>query len=297
MEAMLDSGKFSDFKITCKDKEWNVHKVVLCSQSDYFARACEAAFKERATGEINLSCEPQESVQQMLKFLYSGNYGIQTTIHPQGVGTLTDPTPADLATAPREAETRRKLLFSINMSRLHVAMYTMGDKYLIPTLKALALEKFRTSFLYLWTTEHWCILDDIAKKSTPDGALQTAILEFWLAQSTVLLHDKAFVQKLQKFPDMELELYRRYIPRVHLTLAALQPKVEEVTRLQVEKSATRKDLEDRIESMARHTRCRHCDLDFNAYVENIEGPCPGYTYNAERTNLVLRCIDCSTKHY
>jgi hypothetical protein len=35
----LDTGKYSDLVITCKDDSYSVHKVVVCNRADFFARA------------------------------------------------------------------------------------------------------------------------------------------------------------------------------------------------------------------------------------------------------------------
>jgi hypothetical protein len=37
--SLLATGEFSDFVITCGDKTWNVHKAIVCTQSDVFAAA------------------------------------------------------------------------------------------------------------------------------------------------------------------------------------------------------------------------------------------------------------------
>jgi hypothetical protein len=37
--------RFSDLTIVCRDKVFPAHRVVVCPQSDYFARACEGEFK------------------------------------------------------------------------------------------------------------------------------------------------------------------------------------------------------------------------------------------------------------
>lgn len=42
---LLDSGKYSDFKITCKGAEFKVHKAIVCSASDFFSALCDSGFK------------------------------------------------------------------------------------------------------------------------------------------------------------------------------------------------------------------------------------------------------------
>ena len=42
---MLQSGEYSDFTITCRGKEFKVHKMMICCESDFFKKCCEGNFK------------------------------------------------------------------------------------------------------------------------------------------------------------------------------------------------------------------------------------------------------------
>lgn len=39
------SPEYSDLKITCGDKTFFAHKVIVCPQSAYFRKACSGSFK------------------------------------------------------------------------------------------------------------------------------------------------------------------------------------------------------------------------------------------------------------
>ena len=41
---MLRSGKFSDFTIICKNRQFKAHKVILCAESGFFDKCCEGNF-------------------------------------------------------------------------------------------------------------------------------------------------------------------------------------------------------------------------------------------------------------
>lgn len=42
---LLLSGDHADLTLTCGDRVWNVHQVVLCPQSGFFRAACKEEFK------------------------------------------------------------------------------------------------------------------------------------------------------------------------------------------------------------------------------------------------------------
>lgn len=42
---LLESGNFADVTVTCGDKSWKVHKIILCSRSKWFEKALTGGFK------------------------------------------------------------------------------------------------------------------------------------------------------------------------------------------------------------------------------------------------------------
>lgn len=43
------SAKYSDLKIVCGSKQWDVHRVVVASGSKFFEKACDGGFKVSST--------------------------------------------------------------------------------------------------------------------------------------------------------------------------------------------------------------------------------------------------------
>lgn len=60
------SGRFSDLTVVCNEKQWAVHKAIVCSRSGFFDGACSGSFREAGTGVINLSEDDQDAVDQMI---------------------------------------------------------------------------------------------------------------------------------------------------------------------------------------------------------------------------------------
>ncbi|KAM7208129.1 BTB/POZ fold [Naviculisporaceae sp. PSN 640] len=67
------SGAFSDCRVKCGDRVWNVHKLVLCSQSKFFEAALTGNFAEAKDGTVTLDGQNPDVVNNVLEYLYSGN--------------------------------------------------------------------------------------------------------------------------------------------------------------------------------------------------------------------------------
>jgi hypothetical protein len=48
MQKLLDSGEYSDLTISCKGRNFEVHRAVVCSQSPVFDAALKHDFKVNA---------------------------------------------------------------------------------------------------------------------------------------------------------------------------------------------------------------------------------------------------------
>ncbi|KAI0573098.1 BTB domain containing protein [Pyrenophora tritici-repentis] len=54
MESFLTSGDYSDLVIKCGNETFNVHKVIVCTQVEFFARAIKFGGKETQENVIDL---------------------------------------------------------------------------------------------------------------------------------------------------------------------------------------------------------------------------------------------------
>ncbi|KFY88491.1 hypothetical protein V498_06764 [Pseudogymnoascus sp. VKM F-4517 (FW-2822)] len=71
MDTLFDSGKYSDLRITCHGRWWNVHRAVICTASPVFAAMVDGEFKN---GVIDLPADEPDIVELMLRFLYQSKY-------------------------------------------------------------------------------------------------------------------------------------------------------------------------------------------------------------------------------
>ena len=107
----LKSGEFSDIVIQCGQSTYNLHRMVLCSQSKFFRNACTNGFSETHSKHIELHEDDPLMVKLMFDYLYTGLYNDD------------------------EYET-------INPAVTNAHMYVLGDKYEIPELCTTASKRF-----------------------------------------------------------------------------------------------------------------------------------------------------------
>ena len=184
---VFESGQYSDLKIKCGDKEFLVHKAIVCTQSKFLQAAIGEGFEvgvalivknwayasnsqASTTGIINLSDHDVEDVSRMLSFLYGSHYSC----------------PAD------------------NLE-VHVGMYAMGDMFDLPRLSQYAKCGFKESLKHIAHQDPMTFISLISRvyESTPesDRGLRNAVVrnawENYDHYATTWDHKDAFGEVLQ----------------------------------------------------------------------------------------------------
>ena len=133
----FDSKTFSDLKVKCHGRVFNCHRIVVCSQckshfifTAYIVNTRTAkplaahlsnGFLESQTGIIELVEDDEDTVERLLKYLYSGDYSIT----PKVMMTNSTATPTTVL------EPGREIL-------AHTSVYITAEKFDLPGLKKLA---------------------------------------------------------------------------------------------------------------------------------------------------------------
>ncbi|KAF6805387.1 hypothetical protein CSOJ01_09533 [Colletotrichum sojae] len=69
---LLETGKFSDFVIECQGRRTAVHKIILCTHSEYFVKLFDSGLDEAKNGEVAFSDVDPEAMKHLLDYFYRG---------------------------------------------------------------------------------------------------------------------------------------------------------------------------------------------------------------------------------
>ncbi|PPJ53013.1 hypothetical protein CBER1_11333 [Cercospora berteroae] len=189
LKSAWESSDYSDLKITCDGLEWNVHRVIVCPSSPFFASCCKN-FKEASSGVIDLPDDNKHVVDAMLTWMYMADYN--------------DDDPATNIPAP---------LFDVQV-------HTIGDKYGIPDLCQLAEAKFAVLAATEWESSGFALAVREMYKTAPDS--KVALQE--CAVKNVVKHAKVlFKEKKSKFADIS----RTVAPFAHQVSTELMAKKQQ----------------------------------------------------------------------
>ncbi|OJJ87968.1 BTB/POZ domain-containing protein, partial [Aspergillus glaucus CBS 516.65] len=126
--------KYSDLKIICRGETLPAHRLVVCSNSSYFARLSEGL-----TQEIFLEDHGPFQLKMMLQYLYMEKY----TPEPAMLAEIYGKENGDIS------------LFEYRAA-FHAQMYGVGDYFQIPGLKTAAQRYFTSAFSFLLNRDAFC---------------------------------------------------------------------------------------------------------------------------------------------
>ncbi|KAK8205049.1 hypothetical protein IWZ01DRAFT_559536 [Phyllosticta capitalensis] len=172
--SYLQSGQYSDLTIVDRaGRRWQVHKVIVCSECEFFANAIKGGFKEAETGVIELPNDDPAAVRALLEYIYAKDYN-----------------------PIRAAELNYILMF-------HVEVYIIGEIYNMPDLKDLAFDHI-VSMLVCIKPSCYMVVPIVKRiyESTPES--DRRIRDFLLDVSLVHIHGllvmKKFLNVMVEYP-------------------------------------------------------------------------------------------------
>ncbi|KAI5211419.1 hypothetical protein AUEXF2481DRAFT_25775 [Aureobasidium subglaciale EXF-2481] len=216
------NGAYSDLKIVCGSTTYNVHKAIVCPQSDFFRVACRPdTFREGRTGIINipatvgrdkthyekpiaaeefdwdLDVETRIAIKLMIHYFYHHDYLQEETAESQP--------PDGYRLTPEN--------FGQGILAEHARMYAMGEKYGIPGLKVLAAAKYKALGVRTLAGLAAAIMITFKGTVSTDKVLRTMVSY----HIDILRYTHRNVPELRRtiseIPELAFELYQRALER------------------------------------------------------------------------------------
>ncbi|KAF2085251.1 hypothetical protein K490DRAFT_67899 [Saccharata proteae CBS 121410] len=177
-------GKYSDLTVQCEDREFKVHKVIVCGQSSYFSKMCDGDWKEAVEGLIKLVDDDPCVVDAMLHFLYNNDYN--------GSGNQ------DGRVSP--------LLFN-------TLVYSIADKYDIRSLKQTSLEKFRKAVAVAWELDDFphAVAEVYSTTPASDRGLRDIVVHFSHRNVDHLMKKQPFVKMVEDTAGFAGDLVKKVL--------------------------------------------------------------------------------------
>ncbi|KAK0645277.1 hypothetical protein DIS24_g8033 [Lasiodiplodia hormozganensis] len=189
------TSEYSDLLIRCNNgDEHRVHRVILCSQSEFFRRACnpKTGFKEALSGVIELRHDDPATVRAMLEFCYTFTYTCPTS---------SSPSPSSSSSPSRNEDA---MIF-------HVHMYAVGEIYDIPSLKALAARNFDRDVDHAFPRFPAAVRAIYETTPDSDRGLRDRALRVCAAHAAELLANPAFEDVMDQLGVFGKEFARQLV--------------------------------------------------------------------------------------
>ncbi|KAL8778189.1 MAG: hypothetical protein Q9213_007525 [Squamulea squamosa] len=190
------NNEYHDLIISCKGTEWRVHRVIVCTQSEYFKKACQAGFQEGKTGCIDLKEEDPTMIDRLVNYLYSCDYDDYATL----------PLTNSQRQFPAEYPIQTRQLACV------VNMYVIGDRYEIAGLRNLSKAKFSTALPIRWNKENFLdIVRTIYDDTVPsDRGLRDCLTPIFKERGLELRSRAAF-KDLLRIPDFAADFVEAWM--------------------------------------------------------------------------------------
>lgn len=274
---VLKTGLYSDLTLSCSGREFSVHRVVVCSQSEVLAAAIRGPFQEAKTGTIVITQYDADTVEKMVEFLYTGDYG----------------SPLHEAQETNDASVAGSTASDDDLLQ-HVYLNSIADYYGIKALAELSKAKLQKASENASTE---AALLDAAKEAlgrTGDTTLHAMLAEATAKNIRQYLDTDQLAELVGNFG---IKIIRNMIAaedtmRSNITHLLFELEVERARHKGAEARSAQivENINNCMKTLEERKECRNqsCRADFSCYIEQRG--------QAFEPLFVLRCAECRCRH-
>ncbi|KAK4506208.1 hypothetical protein PRZ48_004173 [Zasmidium cellare] len=207
MADLLTSNKYSDMMILSKTDGFNVHRAIVCPQSEGLASEIDTLLPDSAP-IINCHEYDVETVGRMVDFLYTQDYDpliiprdaefIKARFRANGLGQQ--------GSSDEGEDDGRALTVTKDDLMAHILVHDIATDYDVHLLKTLAVEKFKTALeITPWNVEV-CIglIDHIYQQPAGQSSkLRTLIMDFASDHVAELENSRSYKNAVQKLETVK----------------------------------------------------------------------------------------------
>ncbi|KAK7917707.1 hypothetical protein PG985_011315 [Apiospora marii] len=167
MRELLRSRVLADVKVSCGDRSWDLHKLILCSRCSFFKKALTGEFEEAKTGHVILRENDPEEIDGIIQYIYTGR--------GKAFEFPCDETHLHKCSPIAFHLVSKKLLKEENIEA-YIKMFELGDYFDLPGLRQKALKSLEDKFMMPMVDtvcRHWQHLNGYGKNDAFRDAPET----------------------------------------------------------------------------------------------------------------------------
>lgn len=134
--TLFHTGKYADLTVKCGGHTWQLHRAILCGESEFFERLCDGSFREAKEQCVTLEDEDPIVAAQAFHFMYMGKFvdimSFKSAESPWETGQFSRVNVGFEQFDDKYVRTRY----------ICACLYAFGDKYLVAAIKKTSYGEF-----------------------------------------------------------------------------------------------------------------------------------------------------------
>lgn len=126
-EDLLKSGDFSDFVLTCEDKEFKIHRAIVAPACPFFKSLVGNGFKEGTEGKAAIQETSALALASLLLVVYTGSFELTSVLSVFPDLAKPGPKIRKASTSSTPSLSSRKRLMQSRSERISILLSSIED--------------------------------------------------------------------------------------------------------------------------------------------------------------------------